>query len=174
MVVSPEGFRTVLSHLAAGVVIVTTRDSKGEPHGMTATAVCSVSLEPPLVMVCLNHDAATHTAVVQSGVFALNLLSASGEALARHFATQSLRKFAELPHGSSQTGAPILEGALAYCDCSVVRSVPAGDHTIFIGRVIAADVGEDVGGEDVGGDHSTGPLLYYRGRYGAIGNGADD
>jgi flavin reductase (DIM6/NTAB) family NADH-FMN oxidoreductase RutF len=168
MVVSPEGFRTVLSHLAAGVVIVTTRDPEGEPHGMTATAVCSVSLEPPLVMVCLDHDAATHTAVAQSGVFALNLLSASGEALAHHFATQSLEKFAELSFASSETGAPVLEGSLAFCDCSVVRSVPAGDHTIFIGRVIAADVGEDLGK-----DHSMGPLLYYRGRYGAIGDAAD-
>jgi flavin reductase (DIM6/NTAB) family NADH-FMN oxidoreductase RutF len=168
MAVSPEGFRTVLSHLAAGVVIVTTRDSEGEPHGMTATAVCSVSLEPPLVMVCLSHDAATHTAVAQSGIFALNLLSASGETMARHFATQSGEKFAELSLESSETGAPVLEGALAYCDCSVVRSVSAGDHTIFIGRVMAADVGEDVGG-----DHSMGPLLYYRGRYGAIGIGAD-
>ena len=168
MVVNPEGFRTVLSHLAAGVVIVTTLDSEGEPHGMTATAVCSVSLEPPLVMACLNQDAATHTAVAQSGFFALNLLSSSEQALARRFATQSREKFAELSLESSETGAPLLEGALAYCDCAVVRSVPAGDHTIFIGRVVAAEVGTDLEG-----DHSVGPLLYYRGRYGAIDTGAD-
>lgn len=166
--VTPEAFRTVLSHLAAGVVIVTTRDAGGEPHGMTATAVCSVSLEPPLVMVCLGHEAATHTAVEQSGIFALNLLSASGEALARHFATQSLEKFAELSVQAGETGAPVFEDALAHCDCSVVRSVPAGDHTIFIGRVISAEVGEDAEG-----DHSRGPLLYYRGRYGVIDGGAD-
>jgi flavin reductase (DIM6/NTAB) family NADH-FMN oxidoreductase RutF len=168
MAVNPEGFRTVLSHLAAGVVIVTTRDADGEPHGMTATAVCSVSLEPPLVMACLNQDAATHTAVAQSGFFALNLLSASEQALARHFATQNRKKFAELSVESGETGAPVLEGALAYCDCSVVRSVPAGDHTIFIGRVIAAEVGVELQR-----DHSAGPLLYYRGRYGAIDTGAD-
>lgn len=166
MTASPQRFRSVFSHLAAGVVVVTTRDAGGEPHGMTATAVCSVSLEPPLVMACLSQEAATHAAVVQSGIFALNLLPESEEALARHFATQSRQKFAELSPGSSETGAPVLESALAYCDCSVVRSVPAGDHTIFIGRVVAADVRADLGA-----DHSVGPLLYYRGRYGAIDAG---
>lgn len=166
MAVNPEGFRAVLSHLAAGVVVVTTRDPDGEPHGMTATSVCSVSLEPPLVMACLSRDAATHAAVAQSGIFALNLLPETEERLARHFATQSRDKFAELSPGSSETGSPVLEGALAYCDCSVVRSVPAGDHTIFIGRVIAADARADRAR-----DHSVGPLLYYRGRYGAIDTG---
>lgn len=168
MAVNRKGFRTVLSHLAAGVVIVTTRDSEGAPQGMTATAVCSVSLEPPLVMACLDHDAATHAAVAETGVFALNLLSASEEELARRFATQSREKFAGLPLSSSETGAPVLEGVLAYCDCAVVRSVPAGDHTIFIGRVVAAEVGADPEG-----DHPAGPLLYYLGRYGAIDAAAD-
>jgi flavin reductase (DIM6/NTAB) family NADH-FMN oxidoreductase RutF len=168
MAVSPEGFRTALSHLASGVVIVTTRDSDGEPHGMTATAVCSVSLDPPLVMVCLDHDAATHTAVAQSGIFALNLLPASDEALAHRFATQSREKFAELALESGETGAPILARSLAHCDCTVLRSVPAGDHTIFIGRVVDAGVGRTAAG-----DHSVGPLLYYRGRYGAIDTEVD-
>ena len=135
---------------------------------MTATAVCSVSLDPPLVMVCLDHDAATHTAVAQSSIFALNVLPASDEALARSFATGSREKFAELVLESSETGAPILALALAYCDCAVERSVPAGDHTIFIGRVVDTGVGQTAAE-----DPSMGPLLYYRGRYGAMSTEVD-
>ncbi|MGH7539909.1 MAG: flavin reductase family protein, partial [Gemmatimonadota bacterium] len=129
MSATPDEFRAALSRLAGGVVIVTTRGAGGEPRGMTATAVCSVSLEPPLVMACLNQAAATHGAVARSGVFALNVLPAAAEPLARRFSASIPDKFAELSMTRSHTGAPILEGALAYCECAVVRSVPAGTHT---------------------------------------------
>lgn len=123
---------------------------------MTATAVCSVSVEPPLVMVCMARDAATHGVITRSGIFALNFLPASEENLARRFATQLSNKFRDVPSVSAETGAPVVQGALAYCDCAVVQSVAAGDHTIFIGRVVDAGVQADPRG---------GPLLYYRGRY---------
>jgi len=162
--VGSDRFRAALAHLAAGVVIVTTRDTDGEPHGMTATAVCSVSVEPPLVMVCMARDAATHGVVTRSGIFALNFLPSSEEALARRFATQSDDKFGDVASAAGETGAPVLEGALAHCDCAVVHAVPAGDHTIFIGRVVGAGVQADAPG---------GPLLYYRGRYVGIGPAED-
>lgn len=154
-----EAFRGALSHLAGGVVIVTTRGQDDEPRGMTATAVCSVSLVPPLVMACMSHAAATHRAVEESGVFALNLLPVTAERLARRFASADPDKFAGLECEAGVTGAPLLESALAQCDCEVERSVPAGDHTIFIGRVV--DVRGDV-------ESLTPPLVYCRGAYGSL------
>lgn len=165
MSVTSEEFRAALSRLAGGVVIVTARGEDGEPRGMTATAVCSVSLEPPLVMACLNRVAATHEAVLRSGVFALNVLPASAERLARRFAEPIPDKFAEIPVVEARTGAPILDRALAYCECRVVRSVRAGTHTIFIGEVEGAGVGDDPVAE---------PLVYYRGRYGAVAPLSDE
>lgn len=164
MGVTAEKLREALSHLAGGVVIVTTRGKDGDPRGITATAVCSVSLSPPLVMACLDRRAATHAAVAESGVFALNLLPESEEALARRFAVSVPDKFVDLAVTSGPTGAPLLDRALAFCDCAVVRSVPAGDHTIFIGRVEEAGVYADRGRE-------AGPLLYYRGRYASVEGG---
>ena len=154
--VSLAVFKAAMAHLAGGVVIVTTADPAGARHGMTATAVCSVSLEPPLVMACMSRDAATHRAVSVSGAFALNLLSDEAESLARRFASSRLDKFEGLATTPAASGAPLLDGALAHCDCTVEQTVTAGDHTIFIGRVSAADVSAI---EDAT------PLLYYRGDY---------
>jgi len=153
-------FKDAMSHLAAGVVIVTTSGPDDTAFGMTATAVCSVSLDPPLVMACMNHQTATHRAVESSAVFALNLLPAGEEGLARRFASKGEDKFAGIDNSPRLTGAPILHAALAYCDCSVERSVSAGDHTIFIGRVLDAGVSSPEG---------VTPLLYFRGDYGSAG-----
>lgn len=155
----PDDYRRALSHLAGGVVIVTTRGPDGQPRGMTATAVCSVSVEPPLVMACMNTSATTHGAVDASGVFALNVLPASERDLARRFASSSNRKFEGVEVEEGSTGAPLLLAALAQCDCEVHHSVPAGDHTIFIGHVLSArSRGDDAR-----------PLLYFRGDYGSVG-----
>lgn len=158
-----DAFRRALAHLVGGVVIVTTRDGEGEPRGMTATAVCSVSLDPPLVMACMSRSSSTHAALVESGVFALNILPEAARGLAQRFASSSGDKFEGVHVGVGGTGAPILSVALAHCDCEVERSVAAGDHTIFIGRVVSADSGPE----------GQGPLVYFRGRYGSVGP-ADD
>lgn len=158
MTVEPAAFREALSHLAGGVVIVTTRGEDGAPRGMTATAVCSVSLAPPLVMACMSHDSSTYHAVEESGVFALNVLAATAERLARRFASSDEDKFEGLGYAVGETGAPLLGDALAHCDCIVERSVPAGDHTIFIGRVIGVARHE----------RPEAPLLYHRGMYGSV------
>ncbi len=159
MSVSIEGFKDALANLVGGVVIVTTSTKDGLSSGMTATAVCAVSLDPPLVMVCMSHRAATHRAVERSGVFALNVLSAAALDIAERFASNRDDKFAGLATSVRASGAPILEEAIAYCDCEVETTVSAGDHTIFIGRVLdAASAGR--------GSHL--PLLYFRGDYGSV------
>lgn len=160
MTVPPRLFRRVLGRLAAGVAVVTTREGD-RPRGMTATAVCSVSLDPPLVLACLDRTSNTHAAVAASRIYALNLLAEGDEALARRFARDDPTKFEGLELGSAATGAPLLAEALAWCDCRVTEAVGAGDHTIFVGRVEAAGVGE------AGGRR---PLVYYRGRYGGVGS----
>jgi flavin reductase (DIM6/NTAB) family NADH-FMN oxidoreductase RutF len=155
--VLPRDYRRAMSHLAGGVVIVTTRGPDGEPNGMTATAVCSVSVKPPLVMACMNQSANTHAAVVGSSVFALNILPVTERDLAQRFASSDGDKFDGVEVEVGQTGAPLLVAALAHCDCRVERSVSAGDHTIFIGRVLqAASRSADP------------PLLYFRGDYGSV------
>ena len=164
----PEAFKRALAHLVGGVVIVTTRDAEGEPRGMTATAVCSVSLDPPLVMACMSRASNTHAAVEASGVFALNILPAIAQTLAGRFASSAAEKFEGVDTGTGATGAPLLSLAIAHCDCRVEQSVPAGDHTIFIGRVVSADAGPQ----------DADPLVYFRGRYGSVwtmrGGAGDD
>ena len=159
MTVSAADYRGALANLAGGVAVVTTSDAQGRPRGMTATAVCSVSIDPPLVMACVHREAATHRAIRDSGAFALNLLPGCAEALARRFASSRPGKFEGLGRTSGETGAPILADALAHCDCTVESAVEAGDHTIYIGRVV---------GVGYRADEDRPPLLYFRGGYRSI------
>lgn len=159
MTVPPALFRRVLGRLAGGVAVVTSRDDHGTPRGMTATSVCSVSLEPPLVLACLARGSATRRAIAASDVYGLSFLAEGDEDLARRFATEADDKFAGLPLEAGPTGCPILPRALAWCDCAVVEAVPAGDHTIYVGRVEGAGVADPVPRR---------PLVYYRGRYGGL------
>ena len=111
-------------------------------------------------MACIGHTAATHQAVEESGVFALNILPSSARDLAARFASQDDDKFEGVETEIFETGAPLLRIAVAFCDCRVERSVPAGDHTIFIGRVLASGAAGD----------ARQPLLYHRGGYRTIGD----
>lgn len=156
MGVTPQEFRLVLGHLASGVAIVTARDADGAPRGLTATAVTSVSLIPPMVLVCLGTESDTHEAISHSGVFAVSFLGSGDRALADVFASDSESKFAGVAPWTDDTGVPVLECAIAWCRVTVVHEVPAGDHTVFIGRVENAGVGEST---------DPAPLLHYRGRY---------
>lgn len=151
-------FRRVMGHFPTGVTIVTTRMADGRPCGLTANAFCSVSLEPTLVLVCIEQVAESHACIHASGAFAVNVLEGeSGESLSRRFATlEPDEKFEGVAHRREHTGSPVLESAMAWLDCRVVQSVPAGDHTVFIGEAIAGDAREG---------H---PLVYYRGGYGTV------
>lgn len=161
--VDPFEFREAMSRLAAGVSVVATLDAEGAPCGMTATAVCSVSLDPPLVLASLSDEAATHAAVSASRVFSLNFLGRGEERLARRFATSVGGKFEGVRWRSgAATGSPVLPEALAACECELEKSVDAGDHTLFVGRVVRVTVNRAV---------SNDPLLYFRGAYRALSGG---
>jgi len=145
-----------MGQFATGVTIVTTRLGD-HLHGRTANAFTSVSLEPLLVLVCLDKKGDTHDLVQKSGIYAVNILSEEQEELSRLFARKdpdSSHRLDSVPHRYAATGAPIIEGCLAYLDCRVVDAVDAGDHTIFLGKVEEAAVNAD--GR---------PLLFFRGRY---------
>jgi flavin reductase (DIM6/NTAB) family NADH-FMN oxidoreductase RutF len=153
MALTPTEFRTALRCFAAGVTVVTTRDREGRPSGLTASAFTSVSLDPPLVLVCVDHAATAHPAFRTHGWFAVNVLRREQEALSRRFAESGGDKFRGVPCHEGRSGLPLLDGALATLECQVVEAHEAGDHTIFIGRVEAVAIG---GGQ---------PLVYFHGGY---------
>jgi len=153
MPIEKQEFRRVLGHFAAGVTVVTTIGDDGRPYGLTATAFTSVSLEPPLVLVCVDKNSESHPHFHASGVFAVNFLAVDHEHLSRRFAVSGGEKFGDLVVRRGSTGAPVLADALGYLECRTEQVIEAGDHTIFLGLVEAADARE---GE---------PLLYFRGSY---------
>jgi flavin reductase (DIM6/NTAB) family NADH-FMN oxidoreductase RutF len=154
MAVTGDEFRAALAHWASGVAIVTSAHGD-RIHGMTVSAFSSVSLDPPLVLVCADKTSHTLGVIEAGGVFAANILSAGQQGLSNRFASKrdEDRRFEGLAWRRGVTGAPILPGALAVLDCRVVACHDAGDHVIYVGRVEGAEV---MDGE---------PLLYYGGGY---------
>lgn len=149
-----DEFRRILGHLTGGIAVVCAREPDGTPRGLTAIAVTSVSLDPPLVLACVDRSAETHGCIERAGAFAVSLLDERGERLARRFATMPTeRKFDGVAFRTEATGAPILEAALGWVDCRVWASYDGGDHTIFVGEVVDGDASDGA------------PLLYYRGGY---------
>src|SRR3990170_1706462 len=146
-----------MGRFATGVTIVTSR-LDDELHGMTANAVVSVSLQPPLVLVCVDRSADSHGIIDGSGIFALNILGRDQERLCEAFALkehEAAHRLDDVPHHARATGAPIIDGSLAYVDCRVVQRYPGGDHTIFLGEIVdAGHLSEHAG-----------PLIFYQGRY---------
>jgi flavin reductase (DIM6/NTAB) family NADH-FMN oxidoreductase RutF len=133
-------FKAGMRRLGAGVTIVTSFDGKSRA-GLTATAVCSLSAEPPQLLVCVNRQALPNAVIARAKRFCVNVLASGQKSLAMRFAGatghQGEDRFAKGRWGVLATGAPILDGALASFDCELARAIPAGTHTIFIGRVVA-------------------------------------
>jgi len=154
MPVSGDEFRRALSQFASGVTIVTTRDAAGQPLGLTVSAFCSVSLEPPLVLVCVDKKASSYSGFLESRAFVVNILAEDQQELSRRFATKDLKKFEGVLYRAGIEGIPVLEGAVANLECRLVHAYEGGDHTIFVGGVEKTSVREDVL-----------PLLYFRGSY---------
>jgi flavin reductase (DIM6/NTAB) family NADH-FMN oxidoreductase RutF len=150
-----DDFKAVMGRFATGVTVVTTRlDS--QRAGVTVNAFCSVSLDPPLVLVCIERTAHIHDLLIEAGIFAVNLLAEGQDEIARCFATSSDRRnleFCGCQTKSVQTDAPVLRDALGYLDCVVTDVFPGGDHSIIVGRV------EALGAID------RAPLVYYRRQY---------
>lgn len=153
MPVSPEEFRNALSRFASGVTVVTTKDEAGKMHGLTVSAFCSVSLEPPLVLVCIEKATGSHYAFLELGLFAANILNSSQQDISERFASQLTNKFQGLDFSLSEHGLPILADCLANLECKIVHSYDGGDHTVYIGEVLNSEAAD--------GD----PLLYFRSDY---------
>lgn len=158
MSVDHDTFRTLLSRFLSGVTVVTIHDAEGEPHGMTVSSFCSVSLEPPLILVCIEHAASLHDSLTAAATFAVNVLASDQEALSRRFADTGIAARFEGVAWSPSSAGPLLAGAHATLECRTVARHAGGDHTIIVGEV--------VGGTTA--DKGT-PLLYYRGGYGQLG-----
>jgi flavin reductase (DIM6/NTAB) family NADH-FMN oxidoreductase RutF len=151
----PSEFRRILGHWVTGVAVIAARSPAGKLCGLTANAVTSVSLDPPLILACIDHSADSHDCVRAAGAFSVSILASDQERVARRFAAWDIaEKFEGIAYSVGVTGAPILEDALAWIECRVHAEHVAGDHTVFIGEVVGGDAREGT------------PLLYYRGGFG--------
>jgi flavin reductase (DIM6/NTAB) family NADH-FMN oxidoreductase RutF len=150
--------RQAFSQFAAGVSIITTTGSDGEKIGLTATAVTSVSLEPPLLLVCIGHWSRAVAPLRAGAPFVVHFLDADQEELARHFATSTPDKFAAVAHRLTANGCPRLETALASFECIPQQTFPAGDHHIVVGRVVDLQIS----------DEERPPLVYFRRQFDTV------
>lgn len=151
-------FRKVMGHFATGVTLVTGTGDDGIPVGLTANAVTSVSLDPPLILVCLDRGSDSRPVLTRTGCFGVSILRAGQEELARRFASANPEhRFDGLSLRTEVTGAPLLDDALGWADCRVWKEVEAGDHVILVGRVVACGV------EDRGS-----PLVFFQGGFGTV------
>jgi flavin reductase (DIM6/NTAB) family NADH-FMN oxidoreductase RutF len=134
---------------------VTTRTPDGRPCGLTATAVSSLSLDPALVLACVERTSDTHDCILSRRAFAVSVLAHDAERIARHFAVTELdAKFEGIAYREELTGSPVLDAAMAWVDCELHAHYDGGDHSIFVGRVMRGDASDEV------------PLVYFRGGYG--------
>ncbi len=147
-------FRNALGCFPTGVTIVTTTAGDSSPLGVTINSFCSVSLDPPLVLFCLDNKNTCLDAFKAAGCFAINVLCREQRELSIRFASRLEGKWKDVPYETWAGGAPILSGCLANFDCTTVDIRDGGDHQIFIGRVERLRCAQD--GE---------PLVYYRGSY---------
>jgi flavin reductase len=144
--------RKIMGQFATGVTVVTT-DGEAGPHGLTANAVASLSLVPPLVLVAVDKRAHSLDHIKKNRCFAVNILRLDQEEISRRFATPGPKDLIGLGITTATTTAPVLSDCLAFVDCRVVEILPGGDHEIFIGEIVA------------GGFHGGEPLLYHAGGY---------
>jgi flavin-dependent trigonelline monooxygenase, reductase component len=154
MSVSREQFRKVLGHFATGVTVVTTRiHSTGEPWGFTVNSFTSVSLDPLLVLVCVDHNSESSRAMAGAVYFAVNFLSEEQQELSRLFASKAADRFRNVAYSEGAHGSPMIEGCLGFVECKKVATHNHGDHAILIGEVLEAHA------------RSGEPLLYFRSAY---------
>jgi flavin reductase (DIM6/NTAB) family NADH-FMN oxidoreductase RutF len=148
-------FRQFAGRFATGVAIIASRDGNGDYKGLVVNSVTALSLDPPLYLVCLDKKSNTLQAINESGVFSINFLSDRQIDISKHFASKTVDKFATMQVRCGPQGAPLIEGALAACECRLVNMYPGGDHEIVVGAIDQVMIGEG------------NPLLFYRGAYGS-------
>ena len=142
-----------MGHFATGVTIITTRSAAGVPYGLTANAFTSLSLDPPLCLVCVDRKAESFAHFYDSKVFTVNILTTGQEELSNRFAKSGGDKFTGVATIPSHCGAPLIEGALAHFECTITDTLEGGDHVIHVGRIEHMHM------------HAGDPLLFYQGRY---------
>jgi flavin reductase (DIM6/NTAB) family NADH-FMN oxidoreductase RutF len=152
MPIDDARFRQAMGHFASGVTVVTTA-AGNDLYGMTVSSFSSLSLNPPLILICIDKGVPTHDILKDAGNFVVNILEERQEHLSRRFATTSTDKFKGLAWHSGKLGLPVLDNTLAAIECSLRDALDGGDHTIFIGEVVDAEIREGA------------PLLYYRRGY---------
>lgn len=157
--ITSDQFRRASGLWATGVSIVTTVDSAGKPYGLTMNAVTSLSLNPPMFIVCVDNNSDTLAPMRDSKVFCINVLASAQQDLSNRFAKKGEEKFTGVAYGRGTTGAPVLEGALLSIECIVSDIVAGGDHQIMLGEVRRIITNDADGVE---------PLLYFGGRYAAV------
>lgn len=154
MAIDQEAFKKALRGWASGVTVVTSR-SGDKTHGMTVSAFSSVSVDPPLVLVCANQTSTTHGIIEEGGVFTVNILASHQQDVSHIFASSKHEetRLQQVSWSEGETGAPLIDEALASLECKVVSAHRAGSHTIYIGHVQAVHTSDSE------------PLLYYHGGY---------
>ncbi|MFZ1886601.1 MAG: flavin reductase family protein [Candidatus Binataceae bacterium] len=158
MPIEKNELRRVMGHFATGVTVITSVRASGEMHGLTANAFSSVSLVPPLLLICVDKKAESYPCFEESKVFTVNILSAEQEALSRKFAVSGGNKFEGVSYRIGANGVPILDGSIAYLECRLSGSMDAGDHTVYLGEIEQAET------------HEAKPLLFFRGGYRELGD----
>ncbi len=158
MAIEKNELRRVMGHFATGVTVITTLNRAGELHGLTANAFTSVSLVPPLLLICVDKKADSYPSFEESKVFTVNILKDDQEALSRRFAVSGGNKFEGVGHRIGANGAPILEGVIAWIECKLTAAYDGGDHTIYLGEIQEAETREGK------------PLMFFRGGYRELGD----
>jgi flavin reductase (DIM6/NTAB) family NADH-FMN oxidoreductase RutF len=159
MAFDPQELRRVMGCFATGVTVITTRDRHGSPYGLTANAVTSLSLDPPLLIICVDRKAETFLHFYDSKRFVVNVLAEDQEAVSRRFAVSGGDKFDGVSFRLGRLETAILAGAIAHLECRIVATHEGGDHVIHVGEVEHAEWREGQ------------PLLFYRGKYRRLGDG---
>lgn len=155
--ITKDEFRRALSSFPSGVTVVTTRDKAGRLHGITVSAFSSVSLEPPMVLICIDKTTGSHPAFEFGGTFVVNVLGEEQTHLSTHFASLIADKFDGIQYRETlDSGVPILEDALVNLECRLVSTFEGGDHSIFVGEIQNAIIKNGK------------PLLYFQGNYRAL------
>ena len=153
MAIDGRELRNAMGLFATGVSIITTKDASGKPFGLTANAFSSLSLDPPMLLICVDKGVDCYACFDESRVFGVNFLSLAQEELSTRFATKGIEKFEGLSYSVGELGVALLDGALAHFECRVAHAYGGGDHTIYVGEVQRLVTME--------GD----PLLFFQGKY---------
>lgn len=153
MTIGTEEFRAALGRFASGVTVVTTKDAAGKLHGITVSAFCSVSLRPPMVLICIEKSTGSHYAFEESGEFVVNILDGNQQSHSEHFASPHLEKFVGIDYTLSASGIPVLSDVLVNLECTIVNNYDGGDHSVYVASV------ENIQIKDGS------PLVYFHGNY---------